>query len=643
MRDAKLTIVHIAPPQITTGGDFVYRLRQPDAALGRLPGVAAASITNLCSQRMEMISDADVLIIQLLGDPDLLPVVLARRRAGRPTVFEISDNFLNFQPSNPAAAFYENPENRACILQLISECDAVQTTVPALKDIFSACNGRIEVFENRMESLGDPERPDGPLVVGWGGSIGHYEDLRASAPPLIDWLSRHPEAHLAIMGDETFASLFSNAPAGRFRHTPPGSLEDYYKFVRTLHIGVAPLKDDPFNLCRSDVKFMEYASRGAVPVCSNVPTYNRTLKDGETGFLFDTIDEMISILDRLAADPGLRRTVARRAFKYIRDERMEDDGARARLEFYKSLFRDGRPAGTLSEERFGSIKSLGRTPGSSHYLHTFSNSERHIYNGLVFQFNRLEPEKAEASFRSAIRLDPNSYQAHLYLGNLLLNRNRKESESALRRAAGAWPESCEARMRLASLLAAKSDAEDASNLIRSIRRDCPKYAPAFSAEAEYLLTNGKTGEAAAFLEESLKANPYYAPAAMRLGAHMLETGNHQRAESLFRRAAETNPRLPGARYGLAASLAAAGREDEAADEFIEAIRLDPDSEPVVDAFLDIPLSRYKTGNLSGAKKLLLLALEAAPAQAKLLFWTARVTERAEGAAAAGPSENTQVQ
>ncbi|MFC1474619.1 hypothetical protein ACFLQK_01120, partial [bacterium] len=130
MIDKEITIVHVAPPQITAGGDFVYRLTQPDQALARIPRVISASITNILTNRLKLITETDILVLQMLGDPDLLPIIINRKKRGLPTIFEISDNFLDFQPSNPAAGFYEIPENRACLMQIISLCDAVQATTP---------------------------------------------------------------------------------------------------------------------------------------------------------------------------------------------------------------------------------------------------------------------------------------------------------------------------------------------------------------------------------------------------------------------------------------------------------------------------------------------------------------------------------
>jgi tetratricopeptide (TPR) repeat protein len=645
MRDTKpqrtnqcpdFSIVHIAPPQITAGGDFVYRLLQPDSALGRLPGVVTASVTNIISKRFELCLGADILIIQLLGDPDMLPVLLERRRAGRPTVFEISDNFMNFQPSNPAAAFYENPENRACILQLIAESDAVQTTVPALAELFAQYNNHIEVFENMIAVPGGTKKPEGPLTVGWGGSAGHFEDIRAAAPALIAWLRRHPEARLSIMADPKFKELFDASPAGQFLFRPPGCLDEYYDFVKSLHIGIAPLKDDPFNLCRSDVKFIEYASHGAAPVCSNAPTYSRTVREGVTGLLFSNLEEMAAHLDALAADPELRCKIARQANDYIRTERSEQAAAAGKLDFYKSLLQIHYTPGGISEQILKSNPSLAQTTGSRHFLHHFTPAEQHAYNALVFQYSQGDPAAAEKSCRAAMEIEPKYFHAHAILGGLLLNSDAAAAAAASRLAADLQPISCESRMNLAQALKTEGKAGEALEQARAVQRDCREYASAYFMEACLPPAAEDNEQIAALMEKTLRANPYYAPAAMQLGVLKIESENFARAEELFRHAAAIIPNSANAHYGHAAALAALGRDAEAFEFFVIALGLAPDSAPITEAVLSIPLKHYKSGANAAALEMLSRALDTAPKQPDILFWMVRIQERANGEQAALP-------
>lgn len=631
-----LTTVHIATPQITSGGDFVYRLRQPDTALGRIPGVATASITNIFSRRRALCLNADILVIQLLGDPDMLPIMLARRAAGRPTIFEISDNFMNFQLSNPAAAYHDVPENRACILQLIAEADAVQTTVPQLKELYSKYNPHIEVFENQIETPGSTEKPDGPVVVGWGGSVGHFEDIRAAAPEIVRWLNSRADVVFSLMADPKFKSFFSNAPKDRFRFTPPGSLQDYYSFVGGLHIGIAPLRDDPFNLCRSDVKFIEYASHGVVPVCSDVPTYNRTLRDGATGFLFSNTEQMIGILDRLATDITLRKKIASQAHEYIKNERSEQAAAEQRLVFYKSLLPHNYAPGSLDEKKLESMPGLKRFGDSAHFIHELTFAEQHIYNALVYLYNQGNPEEAEISARAAVSAEPDHFYVNYVLGESLLKTNPHAAEKCFRKAAGLFPESCASRLAAARLSAAAGKYPEARAVLQKIQKDCPAFAQAFALEAEISIAENDAAGAEALLRRALEANRFYSPASLRLGAMKLESGDAEEAETFFRDAAETLPRSADARCGMAIALDTLGRENEAAELLLEALPLAADPAPVAGSILKIALDRYKSAKFEDALSLLDRLLDGAPDLLEAIFWAARIAERSGGKKAALP-------
>jgi len=623
-----ISIVQLAPPQVATGGDFIYRLLQPDAALAAVPGFTTVSAVNLVRERLELALGADLLVLQLLGDPDLLPIMFERKRKGLATVFEISDNFLSFQPSNPAAAFYNDPENRACILQLISQCDAVQVTVPALAEIFCRYNPRTVVFENRMASLGKPERPEGPIVVGWGGSVGHLEDIRRIAPALVAWARKTPGVKLAVMGDAAFKELFAELPPALFEYTPPGGLDDFYNFIQTIHIGIAPIRDDPFNLCRSDVKFMEYASRGAAPVCSNAPTYGRNVRDGETGLLFSNTDELISRLDSLVSAPELRARIAKNAYEYIKTERMESDGARIRAEFYTELLREKKGGGRLSGNRLEEIKTLKKTPGVSHYLHVPSDIEELVYSGLVYQFNRGEFAEAERCFREAAAAAPDYFQAHFYLGNLLMREDTREAEKYFRRALEIWPESCETALRIARLRFAVGRKKEARGMVEKIMTARPEYAPACNFKAEMLEMEGDRLGAETALEAAVAANQYHIPSLVALGVSSLESSEYEKAVEYFREASGASPDHAEARYGLGMALKAVGAKEEAGAELLAAMQTGRDcADHSARAYLEIALEHYKKGDVAKAGKMISSALEVAPEQPDLLFWMLRISAK----------------
>ena len=88
------------------------------------------------------------------------------------------------------------------------------------------------------------------------------------------------------------------------------SLHNYEQFVRTLHIGLAPLQPTEFNQGRSDIKFVEYAAAGVAAICSALEPYTATVRPGVDGLLFTNLEELRVHLDSLITQPELRQRIA---------------------------------------------------------------------------------------------------------------------------------------------------------------------------------------------------------------------------------------------------------------------------------------------------------------------------------------------
>ena len=137
------------------------------------------------------------------------------------------------------------------------------------------------------------------MIVGWAGSSGHKRDIEAVSDAIAQVMRACSQVDFAFMGDEEiYRSLSAVLPSGRITYTPPGTLEEYLVFLQKLDIGIAPLQDNPYNRCRSDVKFLEYASRGVVPVLSSLTPYKASAQQGETAFFYESPWQLVEILTR---------------------------------------------------------------------------------------------------------------------------------------------------------------------------------------------------------------------------------------------------------------------------------------------------------------------------------------------------------
>lgn len=84
-----------------------------------------------------------------------------------------------------------------------------------------------------------------------------------------------------------------------FYVVPLVKLEEYYTLYKRIDISIAPLVDDSFNKCKSNLKFIESTVCNVPLVASNVYPYSQSIVDGIHGWLFDDKVDLIESIDIL--------------------------------------------------------------------------------------------------------------------------------------------------------------------------------------------------------------------------------------------------------------------------------------------------------------------------------------------------------
>ena len=88
-------------------------------------------------------------------------------------------------------------------------------------------------------------------------------------------------------------------------------------------IAIAPLRDTPFNRCKSDIKFLDYSAVGAAGIYSRVPAYEEAVRHQETGWLTEnSINGWIEALEILVTDEQLRKKIGANGNRYLHGERI---------------------------------------------------------------------------------------------------------------------------------------------------------------------------------------------------------------------------------------------------------------------------------------------------------------------------------
>lgn len=212
---------------------------------------------------------------------------------------------------------------------------AIQTTTPALAEVFARENPEVAVFPNAVHHLPDPANFAGDGLTLLFAALnreddwpGHIEALNAAAT------AAGPKLRFHVIADRAFFDAL-DTPHKQF--TPLCDYPTYLDILAGCEISFMPLRDTLFNRCKSDLKYLEAASRRVVALAS--PTvYAASIRDGANGLIFDSPAALHDRLMRLVADPAAARALAERGRADVAARRMLAFQVRARTRWYRDLW-----------------------------------------------------------------------------------------------------------------------------------------------------------------------------------------------------------------------------------------------------------------------------------------------------------------
>ncbi len=503
-----LLIVQVDSAQDETTGDFYHRTFAPGAGMAHCEGVRVVNFMYFNRLRRQIMLDADVLVVNNICDADLLPLIRDRKARGKLTVYELCDDLWAFGPTNPMRAFYDRSNNKLLIKRLAHYCDALQFSSPELERKYGYLNPNSGVFPNQIMEV-PPERTQKPserVIVGWGGSIGHLHDMAKISEPLIRWIMSEENVDLYLMCADPVWELFETLPKDRKKRFAPGSLGGYYSFLSHLDIGLAPLEDTPFNRSRSDVKFLEYAAHGVVPVVQATGPYLSSVNHGRTGFFFNSADELISTLDLLVSNVSTITRVAVSAREYVLRERQHTDRAQDRVKFYRDLIAErnnGRePSSNRAVDAFERLRSCAGAEIKGRHLFLASTRYELLLQSGIVAFNSSSPAEVWSIFQEALRIEPS-----LYLPCLFGAFVSGDPVRTLKKAIEMDPSSIVSRIHLGKAYASKGMTAEAIRSFKAAADIFPEYELPYIECANYLHKIGREQEGIEMLKKAIDLIP----------------------------------------------------------------------------------------------------------------------------------------
>jgi glycosyltransferase involved in cell wall biosynthesis len=284
----------------------------------------------------------DAVFVDRLWRPDISPslakgLVQKVKESGARLLYSLDDNLFLAKRNVHG---WPSPLHLQVVEYFLRNSDGVLVTTKVLRDYLSKYNQRIAVIPNALDErlLVNPgnkrshtfSRSD-KTVIGYMGTQTHSEDFRVIMPVIKEILRKYSDrVELQILGvvdknDDDFK--FGDLPVRWINPLPEES--EYPSFMLWFtsklkwDIAIAPLEDNEFNRFKSDIKFLDYSSLGAVGIFSDLEPYRSSVKHLETGWLAkNEKKEWSKALETLIEDVELRKIISENATRNLLQNRI---------------------------------------------------------------------------------------------------------------------------------------------------------------------------------------------------------------------------------------------------------------------------------------------------------------------------------
>jgi glycosyltransferase involved in cell wall biosynthesis len=210
---------------------------------------------------------------------------------------------------------------------------AVQTSTEPLRDAFLRYNPEVKVFRNAVFDLPPfPQQNRGSRV--FYGAIGRGDFPVRIAASLAATIRDFPDVEFVVVGDP---AVFKALPTAKKRYYEVLPYAKYLDMMASCEISLAPLEGRKFEYCKSDAKFLD-AARGGVLTIASPTVYADVIVHGANGLIAQHEGDWAKLLSMALADPAGRVGMARRAWEYVREERMFACQMADRREWYMDLW-----------------------------------------------------------------------------------------------------------------------------------------------------------------------------------------------------------------------------------------------------------------------------------------------------------------
>lgn len=214
------------------------------------------------------IRNADVVFMQRPVTHNEMMILETAKMNKKKIWVDYDDYLLGVPPWNPASTVYDNPEIQKNIKTILKHADVVTVSTKFLKHKYTEFNANIHVVPNAFDDTILNFKQDLATfpVVTWRGSHSHCKDLDVFTPAMCEVAAKYEHWNFLFMGEPLWQTVEKMKQVNKKVSIVPNKEPTYYfKTFQSLRpsVHVVPLIKDDFNLCKSNISWIEGTFAGA--------------------------------------------------------------------------------------------------------------------------------------------------------------------------------------------------------------------------------------------------------------------------------------------------------------------------------------------------------------------------------------------
>lgn len=225
----------------------------------------------------------DIMFFQRPSNPKHLEAIQIAKEHGMPVWVDCDDDLFNLPKDNPHYAHYENDETAISMSESFLMADVLTTATEHLAKEFGRFKRKTIAIPNAFDDMGPllKRRKLRPRkhTISWRGTNTHFADLLSHKENLVDIDRRFrfeetPAPSWLFFGAHPWM-LEGTLP--NIRHIPSMSIMRYMELfqIEAPFLHVVPLAYSKFNLCKSNISWIEASYAGAAVASPNWPEWQK--------------------------------------------------------------------------------------------------------------------------------------------------------------------------------------------------------------------------------------------------------------------------------------------------------------------------------------------------------------------------------